>query len=182
MLIYAGQRGVYLKVRCTDPTCPRSRKKIKIRLRKVDRNDNLPGSTISRGEWSVRHISELPIWDDQYIAQRFLTLQRTEWVHATFERNFGLGTKNKGFERRMLSDDDANQVYWAVAALIYNITLSLNLADGRGTITPLTSDGIENAVKNFWKKDAQVRRYKQKKADARARQAGGEAGTPNNAG
>ena len=132
--VLAGEFGRNIQARCSNPTCPWGRRSTKVSLRGTDRNQHLPGSTISRGAWNPRAISMLPVWSDEYIAKRFLALQRVEWVHAQFERLYGLGSKNPGFDRRLVSGTHANTVWWTLATLVWNITLALNLNEDRATI------------------------------------------------
>ena len=172
----AGEWGENIRARCPDNTCP-GRTPVKIPLRGPDRNDYLPGSTISRGETSYTAISILPTWSAQYIAHRFLSLERVEWTHAMFEQKYGLGGKNPGTDRRKIKGTHANRIWWAVASLIWNLEIRANLDSGRGTITPVLKKAtkktkpdekpytLASAVAGFWTKDADI----QEKKDLRRR-------------
>jgi hypothetical protein len=63
----------------------------------------------------------LPVWSDEYIVRRFLALQRVEWTHNQIEEKFNFEAKNRSLNRRKLTGDHSNQVWWSLASLIWNI-------------------------------------------------------------
>lgn len=128
MQILRGEFGISVRLRCGDPTCDWHGKTVSLVLRKRDENGWLPGSTASRGDRDHSVISMLPTWSREYAARRFLATQRVEWTHAQMEQLFGLGDKNTGFARRTIKGAHTNRVWWALGALIWNLTLRNNLA------------------------------------------------------
>jgi len=172
----SGDWGEDIRVVCTDPTCEGAKAR-KIPLVGPDRNDYAPGSSITRGTRSYTKVSLLPVWSPEYIARRFLTLQRVEITHSAFEAKYGLGAKNPGIHRRKTSGTHRNQVWWTVAALVWNIQIRLNLDEGIGHVVPVPDIEeinpknpheaprytVESVVKSHWRKHHEIQHRKAKR-------------------
>jgi hypothetical protein len=140
------QRYIKLKLRCRNITCI-NQTVISVPLIGPDRNDYAPTTSASKGEAGATAVNELPIWDAHYIAFRHHTLNTVEWVHNQMERLFKLGSKNRTHDRRKTLGHDANVVWWAMGSLIWNLTMRLNLENGRCTTAPFTLEASVAAAK-----------------------------------